>query len=233
MRRDEPGGSPVPEDGSLHARVAAARHAAVPLAQIRPSPFQPRRFFDMDALRGLAASIAEIGLLQDVLVRPVGETYELVLGERRWRASQLAGVATVSAKIVPLSDEEARRLAMVENVQRADLTAVEEALAFKGYVDEGAQAKEVGAALGGLQEHVAARLKVLNSQLYIDHLEQKVGDLQAALERTAAPSTNGTPYEAVLCDPEAALEHLRAGYEVVATLADNRLLLRRRAGGDL
>src|SRR5262249_20710028 len=159
---------------SLRARVAAARHAAVPLAQIRPSPFQPRRFFDMDALRGLAASIAEIGLLQDVLVRPVGETYELVLGERRWRACQLAGGPDIPVKIVQLSDAEARRLTMVENVQRQDLTAVEEALAFKGYVDEGKQAQEVGAALGGLQEHVAARLKVLNSQLYINHLEQQI-----------------------------------------------------------
>lgn len=110
---------------------SAAGVALLPVEQIQPNPFQPRRHFDPAALAELAASIKAQGVLQPVLVRPAGSGYELVAGERRLRAAALAGLTHLPALIRPLGDESALQMAIVENLQRADLNPVEEAAAFQ------------------------------------------------------------------------------------------------------
>lgn len=98
----------------------------VPIAQLRPNARQPRRYFDPEALAALAASVHKRGVLQPLLVRPLGEVYEIVAGERRYRAAQMAGRDAVPAIVKELSEVEAVELALVENLQREDLNAVEE-----------------------------------------------------------------------------------------------------------
>lgn len=105
--------------------------ALLAIEQIQPNPFQPRRAFDPEALSELAASIRAQGVLQPILVRPAGSGYELVAGERRLRAATLAGLTQIPALIRPLGDERSLQVAIVENLQRADLNPIEEAAAFQ------------------------------------------------------------------------------------------------------
>lgn len=107
-------------------RPAPKEVTSLPLTLLRPGAGQPRRAFDPSKLDQLASSIRERGVLQPLLVRPVGETYEIVAGERRWRAAQQAGLQDVPVLIRDLSLEEARQVALIENLQREDLNAVDE-----------------------------------------------------------------------------------------------------------
>src|SRR5580658_10541293 len=109
--------------------VMAGTHE-IPLEVIHPNPRQPRRHFDEAELENLAQSIREKGILQPILVRPAASQageYEIVAGERRWRAAQRAGVRAIAAIVRSLSDLEVLEIGIVENVQRADLTPIEEA----------------------------------------------------------------------------------------------------------
>ena len=100
--------------------------------QIEPNPNQPRREFDQDALQELANSIKELGIIQPITLRQKeGGKYQIIAGERRWRASQLAGLTTIPAYIVTVEDESAMEMALVENIQREDLNAIEIALAYQ------------------------------------------------------------------------------------------------------
>ena len=109
----------------------------VPVGAIRPNPRQPRRRFDEDALGGLAASVRAQGVVQPVLVRPLGEgAYELVAGERRWRAARAAGLATVPALVREADERDSLLLALVENAAREDLSPLEEARAYAVLHDE-------------------------------------------------------------------------------------------------
>ncbi|OLV17192.1 Chromosome (plasmid) partitioning protein ParB [Deinococcus marmoris] len=99
---------------------------SLPVTLLRPGTGQPRRAFDPVKLEQLASSIRERGMLQPLLVRPVGESYEIVAGERRWRAAQQAGLQEVPVLVRDLTPEEARQLALIENLQREDLNAVDE-----------------------------------------------------------------------------------------------------------
>lgn len=104
----------------------------IPLAQIEPNPNQPRREFDEQALQELAASIREIGIIQPVTLRQVvPDHYQIIAGERRWRAAQLAGLASIPAYIRTVEDEGVMEMALVENIQREDLNAIEIALAYE------------------------------------------------------------------------------------------------------
>ncbi len=136
----------------------------LPVDLIAPSPRQPRRTFDQDALQGLAASVGERGVLQPVLVRPVhGGTYELVAGERRWRAAQLAGLDTVPALVRARGDAEALEVALVENMAREDLNPVEEARAVAALVEElGLTREEVGRRVGRGRVAVSNLLRLLD-----------------------------------------------------------------------
>ncbi|NCF32125.1 MAG: ParB/RepB/Spo0J family partition protein, partial [Proteobacteria bacterium] len=109
----------------------------IEIASIQPSSYQPRRHFSQDALQDLANSIREQGLMQPIVVRqrPQGG-YELIAGERRWRASQLAGMTAIPAMIKTVTDQEASALALIENMQREDLNAMEEAMGLARLRDE-------------------------------------------------------------------------------------------------
>lgn len=106
------------------------------VAQIRPNPFQPRRKFHAEALEELAASIQEKGILQPLIVRRAGGDYELVAGERRWRAAQQVGLKEVPVLVREFNDQEMLELALIENLQREELSAVEEARAYRQLIEE-------------------------------------------------------------------------------------------------
>ena len=138
----------------------------VPIEWVRPSPFQPRRRFADAELDALAQSIREKGILQPLLVRPLAEeneAYELVAGERRWRAAQRVGIHEVPVILRPLTDSEALEIALVENLQREDLSALEEADAYRRLIDEfGRTQASLAEALGKSRSHVANTLRLLS-----------------------------------------------------------------------
>ncbi len=137
---------------------------SLPVELIGPNPKQPRKTFDEAALTALAESLRDRGVLQPVLVRPVpGGTYELIAGERRWRAAQLAGFETVPALVRPQDDAESLELALIENMAREDLSPVEEARAVALLVDElGLTREQVGRRVGRSRVAVSNLLRLLD-----------------------------------------------------------------------
>jgi ParB/RepB/Spo0J family partition protein len=133
----------------------------IAISQIDPDPHQPREHFDLNALEGLAASMAEIGLAVPILVRPDGERFVIVHGERRWRAAGLIGWDAIPADVRDIDADTASWLALVENVQRSDLTPIEEAFAFKGRLDRGITQEELGRRIGKSQSYIAHKLRLL------------------------------------------------------------------------
>jgi ParB family transcriptional regulator, chromosome partitioning protein len=134
------------------------------LELIAPNPTQPRRRFDEDALQALAGSLGERGVLQPVLVRPkAGGTFELVAGERRWRAAKIAGLESIPALVRPRDDAEAIELALIENMAREDLNPVEEARACAALVEElGLTREEVGRRVGRSRVAVSNLVRLLD-----------------------------------------------------------------------
>lgn len=137
--------------------------ARLAVADIHGNPRQPRRTFVPEAMEELIASVRAHGVLQPILVRPVeGGRYEIVAGERRWRAAQAARLHEIPAVVRDLSDREALEAALVENLQRQDLNALEEADAFKRLIDEFGHTQEVVAqALGKSRAHIANTIRLL------------------------------------------------------------------------
>ena len=136
----------------------------LPLDLISPNPSQPRRVFEEEALVALAESLKERGVLQPVLVRPVpGGTYELIAGERRWRAAQIAGLDTVPAMVRPHDDAASLELALIENMAREDLNPLEEARACAALVEDlGLTREEVGRRVGRSRVAVSNLLRLLD-----------------------------------------------------------------------
>jgi ParB family chromosome partitioning protein len=143
-------------------RGSELRH--VPVDLIEPNPHQPRQAFDEGAIVALSESLQERGVLQPVLVRPVpGGTYELIAGERRWRAAQLAGFDTVPALVRPDDDAASLELALIENMAREDLNPVEEARACAMLVEElGLTREDVGRRVGRSRVAVTNLLRLLD-----------------------------------------------------------------------
>jgi len=143
-----------------------ASQRLVPIELIRPSALQPRRRFAENELDALAQSIREKGVLQPLLVRPVADgeaTFELVAGERRWRAAQRVGVHEVPVIVRALADFEALEIALVENLQRADLSPIEEAEAYRRLLTEfGRTQASLAEAVGKSRSHVANTLRLLS-----------------------------------------------------------------------
>lgn len=137
----------------------------LPIAQVHPHPDQPRRHFDDGALSELAASIRTRGLVQPILVRPApgGQGWQIVAGERRWRAAQRAGLHEIPALVRTLDDRETFTIALIENIQRQDLTAIEEAEAYVRLRDNlGHNAEEIGQMTGKSRSHVTNILRLLD-----------------------------------------------------------------------
>lgn len=153
----QPGGS------SESAPQPATGIRSLPLAEIRPHPGQPRRWFDEEALDDLARSIAQRGVIQPVIVRPrQGGGYELVAGERRWRAAQRARLHEIPAIIRELTDADTFALALIENIQREDLNPVEEAEAYQRLVgDQGYTPVEVARMVDKSRSHIANLMRLL------------------------------------------------------------------------
>jgi ParB family chromosome partitioning protein len=191
-----------------------------PIEAIRPSAFQPRRHFADAELDELAQSIREKGILQPLLVRPIGEAdeeaaFELVAGERRWRAAQRAGLHEVPILLRALSDGEALEIALIENLQREDLSALEEAEAYTRLMREfGRSQAAVAEGVGKSRSHVANTIRLLS-------LPKSVRQM---LE-TGALSTGHARALLALPDPAPAAEEVVSrGLNVRATEA----LVRRR-----
>ena len=137
----------------------------LPIEWINSGPWQPRRRFDTDSLAELAESIRSKGLVQPVLVRPRAGTanrYELIAGERRWRAAQMAQLHNIPAIIRELGDEEAYELALIENIQRADLSAIEEAEGYRQLIDSfGYTQEQLSEIIGKSRSHIANLMRLL------------------------------------------------------------------------
>lgn len=137
----------------------------VPIEYLKPSPFQPRRHFADDELNGLADSIKAKGVMQPLLVRSDSQApgrFEIIAGERRWRAAQLAGLHELPVIVHDLSDRETLEVALLENVQREDLSPLEEAEAYQRLIDEfGHTQQELAETIGKSRSHVANLLRLL------------------------------------------------------------------------
>lgn len=151
------------EDYSALDKVRQSKQ--VPIEFVHPGKYQPRRKFDEEAIQGLVDSIRDKGILQPLLVRRDGEdanSYELIAGERRWRAAQIAGLHEVPVVIRDLSDREALEIALIENIQRQDLTPLEEAEGYRRLMEEFEHTQEdLARAVGKSRSHVANMMRLL------------------------------------------------------------------------
>ncbi len=169
------------QEGQAEAR-------SVPVSSVHPNPFQPRRDFDEDELADLSASIKENGLLQPIVVRPAGnrrgaDRWELVAGERRWRSVTRLGWTNIPAIIRTVDDRTLLVLALVENLQRSELSAMEEAQGFQQLVDEfGLSQQEVAEAVGRDRSTVANTLRLLQLPASVRRLVE-AGSLTAGHAR--------------------------------------------------
>jgi ParB family chromosome partitioning protein len=156
----------APSPASPASAPAQTGLTELPIEWINSGPWQPRRRFDTASLSELADSIRSKGLVQPILVRPragASNRYELIAGERRWRAAQMAQLHSVPAIIRNLEDEEAHELALIENVQRADLSAVEEAEGYRQLIDSfGYTQEQLSQIIGKSRSHIANLLRLLS-----------------------------------------------------------------------
>ncbi len=134
------------------------------VAMIEPKSDQPRKHFDEDSLAQLAASISAHGLLQPILVRPLpNDRYQIVAGERRWRASRMAGLSEIPALVVDESEEEVAQISLIENIQREDLNPLEEALAYRALIDNfGLTQERLSEKIGKSRPAIANTLRLLD-----------------------------------------------------------------------
>ncbi len=132
------------------------------LTEIEPNKKQPRKTFNDEALQALADSIVENGIIQPITVRPYGDVYQIVAGERRWRAAKIAGLKEVPVRIMELSDEQTMQLALIENLQREDLNPIEEALGYQQLIDTFSMKQdEVAKRVGKARSSVTNALRLL------------------------------------------------------------------------
>lgn len=182
----------------------------VPIEALSPNPDQPRRTFEEAALEELAQSIKERGIIQPIIVRSKGDGYEIVAGERRWRAAQRAQVHRVPVVVRDLSDAEVLEIAIIENIQRADLNAIDEAAGYQQLMDRfGHTQEQLGTALGKSRSHIANLLRLLTlPEAVRDHVVQ--GRLSAGHARALVGQENAA---------DLARQIIRGGLSVRATEA--------------
>ncbi|MCE8004826.1 ParB/RepB/Spo0J family partition protein [Billgrantia ethanolica] len=219
-----PEGQALPDAASEPAVVAEIeeRLERLPLSQLTRGKYQPRRDIQPEALEELADSIRAQGVMQPIVVRPIGESrYEIIAGERRWRASQLAELDTIPAVIREVSDEVALALALIENIQRENLNPVEEAMALKRLLEEfELTQQQVADAVGKSRAQVANLLRLLALDPEVQTLLER-GDLDMGHAR------------ALLVLPAA--KQRRAAHEVVnkdLTVRDTEALVKRLTQGE-
>lgn len=193
----------------------------LPVAFLKPGKFQPRKNFADDALADLAASVKEKGVLTPILVRPLGaDSYEIVAGERRWRAAQMAKLHDVPVVVRELADAEALEIAIIENVQRADLNVIEEAAAYQELIDRfGRTQEQVAQEVGKSRPHIANTIRLLRLPESVKALVQE-GKLTAGHARTLLSAP----------DPEAAAWDILSG-KMTVRQAEQRSPKKAKPGG--
>lgn len=183
-------GDAVPEAVAVDTARGARR---LPIEQISPNPRNPRGIFEESALADLANSIREKGVVQPLLVRTVSEgSFELIAGERRWRAAQLAGLDTVPVIVREVDDKESLELAIIENVQRSDLNSLEEAHGYQQLIDTfNYKQKELATVIGKSRSHIANTLRLLklpeSVQAYLSSGALSAGHARQLIDRNDAP----------------------------------------------
>ncbi|MDI5935065.1 ParB/RepB/Spo0J family partition protein [Halomonas sp. M4R5S39] len=218
---DLPGVDPTrPEEGE--APAAEERLERLPLGQLTRGKYQPRRDIQPEALEELADSIRAQGVMQPIVVRPVGaERYEIIAGERRWRAAQLAELDVIPAVIREVSDQVALALALIENIQRENLNPVEEAMALKRLLEEFELTQQQAAdAVGRSRAQVANLLRLLALDPEVQTLLER-GDLDMGHARALLALTGA--------------KQRKAAHEVVnkdLTVRDTEALVKRLAAGE-
>jgi ParB family chromosome partitioning protein len=165
------------DDRSAPAEADANRQPRlVPIGNLHPGRLQPRRRFDPAALEALAASIRQQGVLQPLVVRPLADRpqhFEIIAGERRWRAAQRAALHEVPVVVKPLKDRDALEIALIENIQREDLTALEEAEGYRLLTEQyGYTPETLGNAIGKSRSHVANLLRLLGLPASVQEMLQ-------------------------------------------------------------
>lgn len=208
------------EAAPARGEVPARGSRTLPVAFLKPGKFQPRKTFADEALSELAASIREKGVLTPILVRPLGtDSYEIVAGERRWRAAQLAKLHDVPVVVRDLADSETLEIAIIENVQRADLNALEEAAAYQELMDNfGKTQEQVAQDVGKSRSHVANSVRLLRLPEPVKQWLRE-GKLTAGHARTLLSAA----------DPEAAAREILAG-QMSVRQAEQRSLKKKPGG---
>jgi ParB family transcriptional regulator, chromosome partitioning protein len=154
----------------IESRATHAQIREVPVDRILPNPAQPRLSYEEDSLTELANSIREHGVLQPILVRPVGSQYELIAGERRWRASRLAGRESIPAIVVEFDEETALEVSIIENLQREDVSPLEEAGMYRKMTDLGYSVRQLAQKIGKDKGYVENRLRLADAPVEIREL---------------------------------------------------------------
>jgi ParB family chromosome partitioning protein len=194
-----------------------------PVERLQPGQFQPRRNFDSDALRQLAESISTHGILQPILVRALDETeehFEIIAGERRWRAAQIAQLHNVPVILVQMGDEEALEIALIENLQREDLNPLEEAQGYQKLIDEFAHTQgKLAAVIGKSRSHIANTLRLLklpaDVQGFVDDGSLSAGHARALItaENPSALAKSVISQGLSVRDTERLAKETKADYE--------------------
>jgi len=178
------------EAGSLHPQITM-----LAIDQLVANPFQPRKYFDEQAIDTLAQSISKQGLMQPITVRPKGELYEIIAGERRWRACQKIAKSPVPVIIQHVSDETALALALIENLQREDLNAIEEAQALNRLINEFQLThQQIATILGHSRAHISNQLRLLQLEPEVQTLLAK-GDISVGHARCLVGLETNTQIE--------------------------------------
>ena len=204
------------------AEIAGAHYQEIEVSAITPNPRQPRRSFDEVALDELAESIREVGLLQPVVVRAAGPgRYELIMGERRWRACQRAGLTEIGAIVKQTQDNDLLRDALIENLHRQQLDPLEEAAAYQQLLDDfGATHEELARKIGRSRPHISNTLRLLNLPPAVQK-RVAAGVLSAGHARALLSLENPDAQERLASRIVAEGLSVRAVEEIVAVGADD------------
>jgi len=225
--------APAVADDSGLVPVPGATFAEVPVGQITPNPKQPRQVFDEDALAELVHSVREIGVLQPVVVRALpadgdGPRYELVMGERRWRASREAGLETVPAIIRETTDDDLLRDALLENLHRSQLNPLEEAAAYQQLLDDfGCTHDELAGRIGRSRPQISNTLRLMKLPPLVQR-RVAAGVLSAGHARALLGLSDGAAMERLAQRIVAEGLSVRATEEIVALGVDDEAPARRR-----
>jgi len=226
--------SPAEAQESGLQEVDGARFAEIPLTQIVPNPRQPRQAFDQDEMSELVHSIQEVGLLQPVIVRATGPgRYELVMGERRWRATREAGLDTIGAIVRDTSDDDLLRDALLENLHRSQLNPLEEAAAYQQLLDDfGCTHEELAERIGRSRPQISNTLRLLKLSPTVQR-RVAAGVLSAGHARALVAVSNSEIQDRLAQRVVAEGLSVRALEEIVTVEPDGKRRTARRSGTKL